>query len=89
MPRRSLLEAAAPCPEPDAARFGRHASLRHFFFPGSFLLWNGGHVTAFVTRPGATADSAETDSFLVVPPGLHAARDAGHWERNWQRFWIR
>lgn len=87
MPRRSLIDAAARHPAPDQAQFGRHASLLHFFFPSSFLLWNGDHATAFIIRPGAAPDRAETDSFMVVPPDLHAARDAAHWDTNWKRFW--
>lgn len=85
MARRSLLEAAAEFPEPTIAQFGRHASLLCFFFPSSFLLWNGDHLTAFIMRP-LTTDSAETDSFMIVTPDVHASRGADHWDLNWKRF---
>jgi len=84
--RRSLLEAAAAHPQPTIAQFGRHASLLNFFFPCTFLLWNGDHLTAFAMRP-KTVDTAETDSFMLVPPDAHAGRDAAHWDTNWDRFW--
>ena len=84
--RKSLHAASQRIAEPTSEQFGRHASLLHFLFPSSFLLWNGDHVTAFAMRPH-TIDSAETDSFLLVAPDAFAAKPASHWDVNWQRFW--
>jgi choline monooxygenase len=86
MPRRSLAEAGVRPEDPTPEQFGRHASLLNFFFPSSFLLWNGDHMSVFVMRPHTT-DTAETDSFMIVPPALHASRPKEHWDLNWQRLW--
>lgn len=83
LPKRSLAEAPA-----DAVSWellGRHSNVIYFFFPSTFLLWEGDHVNGFSVTPEGPAASA-CASWMLVPAG-HAKRAAEHWSRNWKIFW--
>jgi choline monooxygenase len=84
LPKRSLAEA----PEGEAgwAELGRHSNIIYFFFPGTFLLWEGDHANVFNVTPAARASCA-TASWMLVPAAAHSVRAATHWERNWKIFW--
>ena len=86
IPRRSFVAAAAGIADPTVEQLGRHASLMFFFFPSSFVLWNGNHASVFVMRPEAI-DRTVTDSFLLVTPEHLAAWPDAHWSANWERLW--
>ncbi|MFN9775145.1 MAG: aromatic ring-hydroxylating oxygenase subunit alpha [Burkholderiales bacterium] len=86
IPRRSFPEAAEHIDAPTVEHLGRHASVIYFFFPCSFLLWNGNHASVFVMRPEAV-DRTVTDSFLIVTPAHFAAWPDEHWSANWDRLW--
>ncbi|MEO5880797.1 MAG: aromatic ring-hydroxylating dioxygenase subunit alpha [Caldimonas sp.] len=84
LPKRSLAEAAAEPPTWDL--LGRHSNIIYFFFPSTFLLWEGDHVNGFSVTPEGVATSA-CASWMLVPAAGHSRRDAGHWSRNWKIFW--
>jgi phenylpropionate dioxygenase-like ring-hydroxylating dioxygenase large terminal subunit len=87
LPRKSLPTAAdATSPVQSLQTLGRHAGLLHFFFPTTFLLWNGDHVSVFRLTP---RDAGHTDvaSWLLVPAADFARADASRWELNWRLFW--
>jgi phenylpropionate dioxygenase-like ring-hydroxylating dioxygenase large terminal subunit len=86
LPRKSFADAAARIHGPSLDDLGRHLSIVHFFFPCSFLLWNGNHLSVFVMRPDGV-DSSVTDSFLLVTPEHFAAMPDEHWSVNWDRLW--
>ncbi|MCE9657967.1 MAG: aromatic ring-hydroxylating dioxygenase subunit alpha [Burkholderiales bacterium] len=84
LPKRSLAEAPG-----DAASWellGRHSNIIYFFFPSTFLLWEGDHVNGFGITPESAA-SAACASWMLVPAAGHAKRAAEHWSRNWKIFW--
>jgi phenylpropionate dioxygenase-like ring-hydroxylating dioxygenase large terminal subunit len=84
LPKRTLAEAPA-----DAAsweQLGRHSNIIYFFFPGTFLLWEGDHVNGFSVTPQSVASCAAA-SWMLVPAAGHAKRAAEHWRRNWTIFW--
>ncbi len=83
LPKRSLTAAAG---DPDWELLGRHSNIIHFFFPGTFLLWEGDHVNGFCVTPVSPA-SCTTASWMLVPAPGHARRSAEHWSRNWTIFW--
>ena len=85
LPKRSLAEAAGD--EAGWARLGRHSNIIYFFFPATFLLWEGDHANVFNVTPAAAASCA-TASWMIVPAAMGTARAAAeHWERNWKIFW--
>jgi phenylpropionate dioxygenase-like ring-hydroxylating dioxygenase large terminal subunit len=84
LPKRSLAESGAS--SADWEQLGRHANIIYFFFPSTFLLWEGDHANAFNVTP-RTAESCATASWMVVPAAQHERRSASHWERNWTIFW--
>lgn len=94
LPKRSLVEADAtasasadPAPAPAAwERLGRHCNIIYFFFPSTFLLWEGDHVNGFNIAAQSTSTS-ECASWMLVPALGHARRPAEHWRRNWKIFW--
>ena len=84
LPKRTLADAPA-----DAAsweRLGRHSNIIYFFFPATFLLWEGDHVNGFSVTPQSVASCAAA-SWMLVPAAVHAKRAAEHWSRNWAIFW--
>ncbi|HEX2540003.1 MAG TPA: aromatic ring-hydroxylating dioxygenase subunit alpha [Caldimonas sp.] len=83
LPKRSLAAAAG---DPGWELLGRHSNIIHFFFPGTFLLWEGDHVNGFCVTP-KTAASCDAASWMLVPAAGHARRAPGHWSRNWSIFW--
>ena len=83
LPKRSL--GATPG-EADWDLLGRHSNIIHFFFPTTFLLWEGDHVNGFCVTPQTTATCA-TESWMLVPAAGHERRAAEHWSRNWAIFW--
>ena len=84
LPKRSLAEAPAEAVSWDL--LGRHGNIIYFFFPSTFLLWEGDHVNGFSVTP-ATAASAACASWMLVPAAGQAQRSAEHWSRNWRIFW--
>ena len=85
LPKRSLEGDA---PEAAAAwnQLGRHSNIIYFFFPSTYLLWEGDHANVFNLTPLAPAATL-TASWMLVPPAFAAARPAAHWARNWQIYW--
>jgi choline monooxygenase len=85
LPKRSLAEA-----ETGSAvsweLLGRHSNIIYFFFPCTFLLWEGDHVNGFNVTP-ATPQSCATASWMLVPAAAQERRAAEHWQRNWTIFW--
>lgn len=84
LPKRTLAEAPA-----DAAsweQLGRHSNIIYFFFPATFLLWEGDHVNGFNVTPQSVSSCAAA-SWMLVPAAGHARRAAEHWSRNWTIFW--
>ena len=84
LPKRSLAEAPA-----EAASWellGRHSNIIYFFFPSTFLLWEGDHLNGFCVMP-ESPDSCACASWMLVPAAGHAKRAAEHWSRNWTIFW--
>ena len=83
LPKRSFAGAEG---EPTADLLGRHSNIIHFFFPATFLLWEGDHLNGFCVTPKSAA-SCDTASWMIVPEAHHARRSAEHWSRNWTIFW--
>lgn len=86
LPKRSLAEAAAGDPEVTWDLLGRHCNIIYFFFPATFLLWEGDHLNGFSVTPDGPASSA-CASWMLVPAAGFARRAADHWSRNWKIFW--
>ena len=88
LPKRSLAEVAASEGDVDVGwhTLGRHSNIIYFFFPSTFVLWEGDHANAFNVTP-ETGASCATASWMIVPAAQHARRDAVHWQRNWTIFW--
>ena len=86
LPKRSLAEAAAAAGPVSWELLGRHSNIIYFFFPSSFLLWEGDHVNGFSVTPDSVESSA-CASWMLVPAADHAKRAAEHWSRNWKVFW--
>ena len=84
LPKRSLGDAGADVVDWD--RLGRHSNIIYFFFPSTFVLWEGDHANVFNVTPETVASCA-TASWMIVPAAQNAKRDAAHWSRNWQIFW--
>ncbi|MDQ2926685.1 MAG: aromatic ring-hydroxylating dioxygenase subunit alpha, partial [Pseudomonadota bacterium] len=80
LPKRSLAEAAHE--EASWPLLGRHSNVIYFFFPSTFLLWEGDHVNGFNVTPTAP-DQCATASWMLVPEAGHGRRAAEHWQRNW------
>jgi choline monooxygenase len=83
LPKRSLEGAQA-----DAVSWsllGRHSNVIYFFFPATFLLWEGDHVNGFNVTP-LTPQSCAAASWMLVP-AAGQARGADHWQKNWTIFW--
>jgi phenylpropionate dioxygenase-like ring-hydroxylating dioxygenase large terminal subunit len=83
LPKQSLAGAGG---EPGWELLGRHSNIIHFFFPSTFLLWEGDHVNGFCVSP-KTPSTCDTASWMLVPAAVHARRAAAHWSRNWTLFW--
>ena len=93
LPKRSLVEAGErPGAAADADgdvdwhRLGRHSNIIYFFFPSTFVLWEGDHANVFNVAP-QTGASCATASWMIVPAAQAARREAAHWDRNWTIFW--
>jgi phenylpropionate dioxygenase-like ring-hydroxylating dioxygenase large terminal subunit len=86
LPKRSLATAAAEGGAADWERLGRHSNVIYFFFPSTFVLWEGDHANVFNVTPETVA-SCSAASWMIVPAALHARRDGAHWARNWTIFW--
>jgi choline monooxygenase len=84
LPKRSLAEADAG--EVSWELLGRHSNIIYFFFPSTFLLWEGDHVNGFNVTPVEPASCA-TASWMLVPAAGHVRRAAEHCKRNWKIFW--
>jgi len=86
--KRSIVQAEAEAPgaAPTWERLGRHCNIIYFFFPATFLLWEGDHVNGFSVTPDTLATSA-CASWMLVPGADHGRRAAEHWSRNWKIFW--
>jgi phenylpropionate dioxygenase-like ring-hydroxylating dioxygenase large terminal subunit len=84
LPKRGLadLEATAL----DAETLGRHCNVIHFFFPATFVLWEGDHVNAFAVTPLAP-DRCKVDSWLLAPREVHQRRRPEFWQQNHELFW--
>jgi phenylpropionate dioxygenase-like ring-hydroxylating dioxygenase large terminal subunit len=84
LPKRTLADA------PDGPAtwelLGRHANIIYFFFPSTFLLWEGDHVNGFSVTP-QTLSTCDAASWMLVPSAGHARRSVEHWSRNWAIFW--
>ncbi len=87
LPKRTLAESAV---DDDSVagweQLGRHSNVIYYFFPGTFVLWEGDHANVFNVTP-ETSTSCATASWMIVPGAQHALRSAAHWERNWKIFW--
>jgi len=83
LPKRSLAAAEG---DPGWELLGRHANIIHFFFPSTFLLWEGDHLNGICVTP-RTAAAADARSWMLVPAAGHARRGPEHWSRNWAIFW--
>ena len=55
LPKRSLAEAAASAGTVSWDLLGRHSNIIYFFFPSTFLLWEGDHVNGFSVTPDSVA----------------------------------
>jgi choline monooxygenase len=86
LPKRTLADAAAAIAVAGWEQLGRHSNVIYFFFPSTFVLWEGDHANVFNVVPETVASCAAA-SWMIVPPALHARRDASHWQRNWKIFW--
>lgn len=86
LPKRSLVESGATGDAADWELLGRHSNIIYFFFPSTFVLWEGDHANVFNVTP-ETAASCATASWMIVPAAQHAKRDPGYWQRNWTIFW--
>jgi phenylpropionate dioxygenase-like ring-hydroxylating dioxygenase large terminal subunit len=65
---------------------GRHSNIIYFFFPSTFLLWEGDHINGFCVTP-LTPDTCQTDSWMLAPHAVNARRAPEHWDRNFKIFW--
>jgi len=81
--KRSLVEADPA--DTSWTLLGRHSNIIYFFFPATFLLWEGDHVNGFNVTP-LSPDRSTAASWMLVPPA-QAHRPALHWQRNWRIFW--
>lgn len=84
LPKRTLAEAGGDVASWD--QLGRHSNIIYFFFPATFLLWEGDHANVFNVAPTAPG-SCVTTSWMVVPASPFVRRPASHWARNWKIFW--
>lgn len=84
LPKRSLAQIDAR--EIGWDLLGRHCNIIYYFFPSTFLLWEGDHVNGFCVTP-LTPDSCQTDSWLLTTPSHHARRAPEHWGANHRIFW--
>jgi phenylpropionate dioxygenase-like ring-hydroxylating dioxygenase large terminal subunit len=86
LPKRTLADAAAQGGDAGWEQLGRHSNIVYYFFPGTFVLWEGDHANVFNVTPD-TVSTCATASWMIVPSAQHALRSAAHWERNWKIFW--
>ena len=90
LPKRSIVDAAGTTGATSAAsweQLGRHSNVIYFFFPSTFLLWEGDHANVFNVTPETIA-SCTTASWMLVPAAQHARRERRvHGELNWRMFW--
>lgn len=84
LPKRGLEQVEPAALDADA--LGRHCNVIHFFFPCTFVLWEGDHVNAFAVTPLAP-DRCRVDSWLLAPAAVYARRAPGFWQRNHDIFW--
>jgi choline monooxygenase len=84
LPKRSLAEAGGEAASWD--RLGRHSNVIYFFFPSTFVLWEGDHADVFDITP-ASAETSLTASWMIVPAAHFSRREPTHWQHNWQIFW--
>jgi len=84
LPKRTLAEL--PAQPVTWELLGRHANIISFFFPSTFLLWEGDHLNGMCITPQAPA-SCDAASWMLVPQATIDRRGADHWRRNWTIFW--
>ena len=84
LPKRTLADA--PADDVSWELLGRHSNIIYFFFPATFLLWEGDHLNGFSITPQSVSSCAAA-SWMLVPAAGHAKRSAEHWSRNWTIFW--
>jgi phenylpropionate dioxygenase-like ring-hydroxylating dioxygenase large terminal subunit len=84
LPKRSFGELTAA---PSALEgYAKYINTIYFFFPATFLLWEGDHVNAIAMSP-TRVDSSHAESWLVVPEQHRSTRSPDHWRRNFDIFW--
>ena len=84
LPKRTLADA--PAADVSWELLGRHSNIIYFFFPATFLLWEGDHLNGFSVTPQSVSSCAAA-SWMLVPAAGHVKRSAEHWSRNWKIFW--
>jgi choline monooxygenase len=85
LPKRSIAEADVADDRVDGALLGRHANVIWFFFPCTFLLWEGDHVDGFSVSPTGP-EACDVRGWMVVPERF-AGKPAAHWAENHRIFW--
>ena len=84
LPKRGLTELDAA--SIDAESLARHCNVIYFFFPATFLLWEGDHINGTAVSPLA-ADRCRVDAWLIAPQPIHARRRPDYWQQNYDIFW--
>jgi choline monooxygenase len=84
LPKRTLGELETDTVSWDL--LGRHSNIIYYFFPSTFLLWEGDHIDGFCVTPVAP-DTCHTESWMLVTQAMHARRGPEHWEHNFKIFW--
>lgn len=85
LPKRTMADAPDGAETTDVNRLGRHTHIIYFFFPATFLLWEGDHINLFTVSPRGT-DACDVNGWMLVPQAFHH-RDAAHWQKNDFLFW--
>ncbi len=83
LPKRTLTEVDTQAIDMDLV--GRHTHIIYFFFPCTFMLWEGDHIDLFTVSP--TSTSACDVNGLMVVPERYRYRPAEHWKKNDFLFW--
>lgn len=83
LPKRTL--AGSPPDGIDMDLVGRHTHIIYFFFPCTFLLWEGDHINLFSVSP-TSVDTCDVDGWMVAP-GRYRQRPDSHWDKNDFLFW--
>jgi phenylpropionate dioxygenase-like ring-hydroxylating dioxygenase large terminal subunit len=84
LPKRSFSDLAVPPATLEG--YAKHVNTIYFFFPATFVLWEGDHVNAIAMSP-TRVDSSQAHSWLIVPEQHRSTRSPDHWQRNFDIFW--